>query len=138
LKDGAVNNQLGKAILLLSIHRLCKAFDRVQYFPAYELFMDELRDYRFYAPDMIHPGEQGSSYLWERFSETYFSGETRTIVEEVEKLLKSLSHRPVHPGSPQWQEFIAKTQRTISELSARFPFLDFSREWAMIREQSPS
>ena len=100
-KDGAHGNQLSKAILLLAADRLVQAYDFVSYFPSYEIVMDELRDYRFYAPDMLHISEQGVDYIWERFRDLYFTPEARAVMCEVEKCNKILAHRPAYPDSEE-------------------------------------
>ena len=100
-KDGAHGNQLSKAILLLAADRLVQAYDFVSYFPSYEIVMDELRDYRFYAPDMLHISEQGVDYIWERFRDLYFTPEARAVMREVEKCNKILAHRPAYPDSEE-------------------------------------
>ncbi|MGL5920224.1 MAG: GSCFA domain-containing protein, partial [Bacteroidales bacterium] len=89
-KDGAFENQCSKATLILAVDELCKQFSFCSYFPSYEIFMDELRDYRFYAEDMIYPSAQGIEYVWERFGDTFFSAQTKEDMKEWEKLRKML------------------------------------------------
>lgn len=98
-KDGAHGNQLSKAVLLLAIDELTRLFDFVTYFPSYEIVMDELRDYRFYAEDMLHISPQGLEYIWERFKEIYISPETQTWMTRIDKINKTLLHRPSDPDS---------------------------------------
>lgn len=94
-KDGAHGNQLSKAVLHLALDRLLENFGQVSYFPSYEIVMDELRDYRFYAEDMLHISPQGINYIWEKFSNLYIPKETQEIMKRVDKLNKRLSHRPL-------------------------------------------
>lgn len=94
-KDGAHGNQLSKAVLHLAIDRLMNLFDRVSYFPSYEIVMDELRDYRFYAEDMLHINQQGIDYIWEKFGDLYIGEETREMMKKIDRLNKCLLHRPL-------------------------------------------
>jgi hypothetical protein len=109
-KDGAHGNQLSKAVLLLAADRLCRLFpEQVSYFPAYEIMMDELRDYRFYAEDMLHPSPQAVDYIWERFAESYLSNEAKLILKEWSEIRKALDHKPFHPESEAYKRFIQRT-----------------------------
>jgi hypothetical protein len=124
--DGAESNQLSKSILHYSIHELIALHKDLFYFPAYEIFMDELRDYRFYAVDMLHPSEQGTRYVWDRFAETWLDKQSREIIPELEQVIKSLAHKPVNAESAAHLKFMEKTQKKIEALKTRYPFLDFS------------
>jgi hypothetical protein len=95
-KDGANANQLNKATLLLAINELIKTNPQCYYFPSYEILLDDLRDYRFYAADLIHPNAQAIDYIWEKFSEAYFDKKTMEVNKEQEKKQKALHHRPLH------------------------------------------
>ncbi len=98
-KDGAHGNQVSKASLLLAADRLCSIFhDRCEYFPSYEIMMDELRDYRFYAEDMLHPSDQAVGYIWERFCGFALPDEERQQLAANEKLLRQSGHRPIPRG----------------------------------------
>jgi hypothetical protein len=128
-KDGAHENQLSKSILLLSIDRLMQKFpDSVRYFPAYELIMDDLRDYRFYASDMIHPSETAIEYIWERFRETFFSDETEKILSEWRPLLLALKHRPVNKDLNAYGSFLKKTLSKLLQFQEKYPFISLSNE----------
>lgn len=105
-KDGAVGNQVSKSVLILAIHRLLERFEHLEYFPSYEIVMDELRDYRFYADDMIHIGSQGVDYIWFRFGQTYFSPDLDKTIKEVEKLIKAREHRPFNPDTEEYKQFV--------------------------------
>lgn len=129
LKDGAHGNQLSKAILLLAIDELCDRYPgHVFYFPAYELVLDELRDYRFYADDMTHPSAVAIEYAWERFADTFFSAETRTIVNECRKIQKSLRHRPLEQASGNYMVFLKQLLSKIEELEDTYPNLNLEKE----------
>jgi hypothetical protein len=123
-KDGALENSVSKSILLLAANELQEQFDNVQYFPAYEIMMDELRDYRFYATDMLHPSEVAIDYIWQRFGETYFDETTRKIKKEIDLLTSDLSHRPLFPESPEFIKFSQKTLIKKQELLEKYPFLN--------------
>ncbi len=123
-KDGAHENNLSKSILLLAIEALQMQFPHVDYFPAYEIMMDELRDYRYYASDMLHPSEVAVDYIWKRFSETYFSAETLLIKKELEQLAADLSHRPLHPDSEEFTLFQNNLDKRKSELLEKYSFLE--------------
>lgn len=94
LRDGAHENQLSKASLLLAIDRICSEYGQCDYFPAYEIVLDELRDYRFYAEDMVHPSQQAVDYIWECFCETAIADSDREKIREMEKLHRQSLHRP--------------------------------------------
>jgi hypothetical protein len=110
-KEGAHENQLNKAILLLAVNELIKANHQCYYFPSYEIMMDDLRDYRFYAEDMIHPNQQAIDYIWEQFGQAYFSLETNAVIKEWESIQQALNHRPFHPESKEYREFREKTKK---------------------------
>lgn len=124
LRDGLIENNLSKATLLLAADELTEKLPNVSYFPAYELIMDDLRDYRFFERDMMHPTAQAIDYVWQFFSETYFSEETKTVMREVEKIKAMQAHRPLKgldtEGVKKFQEALALR---ITETEKRFPFL---------------
>jgi len=123
-KDGAHENNISKSILLLAIDELQKQFEQVHYFPAYEIQMDELRDYRFYASDMQHPSDVAVDYIWEKFCQTYFDKPTSKIKKELEQLSADLNHRPLFPDSEEYQKFQANITKKKKELIACYPFLN--------------
>lgn len=115
--DGMHANQLSKAILLMAADILCNRYpDHVAYFPAYEIMMDELRDYRFYADDMLHPSPMAVEYIWQRFSTTYCDKHTRELICEFEKLNRTLAHRPTDAGSTEYQTLKSTTEQRIKQL----------------------
>jgi hypothetical protein len=131
--DGAVNNQLSKSMLHYSIHEILKKHDGTFYFPAYEIFMDELRDYRFYAADMLHPSEQGSSYVWERFCDAWFDESSKKLMAGVTAIIKAVSHRPLHTETTNHKNFQQNILKQIKHLTELYPFLDFSNEIAALQ-----
>lgn len=126
LKDGFVENQWSKAHLITAIQQTINDKQQtINYFPSYEIMMDELRDYRFYAEDMVHPNQVAIDYIWERFSETFISEESRLIMKEVETIQKGLQHRPFNPNSKSHQQFLSKLQDKMSKLQKQFPEIQF-------------
>lgn len=123
-KDGAAANTISKSTLILAAGELENQFDNVHYFPAYEIMMDELRDYRFYASDMIHPSEVAIDYIWQRFSDTFFNKETKQFVQDTEQLTADLAHRPLFPESEDYRKFVQNTEKRKAGLLKKYPFLE--------------
>ena len=118
---GFVASGLSKATLLLATHRLLGLRpDCTTYFPAYELMNDELRDYRFYAPDMLHPSEQAVEYIWQRFADAYLSFSAHTFLKEWQPLQAALSHKPFNPDGAEYKTFLAKTLQNIRALETKY------------------
>jgi lysophospholipase L1-like esterase len=129
LKDGFVENQWSKANLITAIHdklrtEICNLKSAI-YFPSYEIMMDELRDYRFYAEDMIHPSQMAIDYIWERFKETTISETVYATMDVVESIQKSLQHRPFNPNSESHKKFESNLQAKIATLVAQYIFMKF-------------
>ena len=122
-KDGAHENTVSKSTLHLAVDALEKQFDFVHYFPAYEIMMDELRDYRFYASDMLHPSDVAVDYIWQRFGDTYFSSETLNLKKELERLRADLNHRPLHPETEEYRLFQLSVEKKKNGLIQDYPFL---------------
>lgn len=125
LKDGFVENQQSKARLITAVHNFLKEDNQTGYFPSYEIMMDELRDYRFYTEDMIHPNKVAVNYIWKRFSETFFSSDTFLVMEEIETIQKALQHKPFHPESEQHLKFKKKVTLLIETLHKKIPHIQF-------------
>lgn len=121
LRDGLHENNLSKACLLLAANHLQADLDFVHYFPAYEILLDELRDYRFYASDMSHPSPQAIDYIWHCFSKTYFSETSHALCKRVEAVELSLSHRPHHTNTQAYQQFKEGLKNDIISLIAQQP-----------------
>ena len=125
-KDGAINNQRSKAALLLAIAKLQEWDNDVYYFPAYEIFMDELRDYRFYASDMLHPSESAQHYIWEKFIMNFLSEEDLQLLRNVQKIVSSVKHKPFFPNTKTYSNFRQDIIKKIKNLSDKYKFIDFS------------
>lgn len=129
LRDGARENQVSKSILHLAIDELQDRFKKhVRYFPAYEILLDELRDYRFYSEDMVHPSRVSVDYIWERFSDTFFSPETRSLNKEWEGIRKSLEHRALHPNDDSHRHFLENTWSKLKHFKERYPIISCEEE----------
>ena len=127
-KDGMHGNQISKSTLLLAVDELCRRWSDCYYFPSYEIMMDELRDYRFYADDMLHPSPVAVSYLWECFTECYFSKETDRIMKEWEDIRKALAHKPFNAQSETYRKFLTQIVLKIERLKEKFPYFDLQKE----------
>lgn len=119
-KYGFHGSQLSKATLLLAADKLTKEIDNVVYFPAYEIVNDELRDYRFYREDMLHPTDQAVEYIWQRFGETFFSKQTVKFLEEWRPIKAALAHRPFNPEAEEYKKFLEKAKERERELMERY------------------
>lgn len=125
IKDGFIENNISKSHLIAAIHSSNFQLPASSYFPSYEIMMDELRDYRFYAEDMLHPSQMAIDYIWQRFSETTISAESHSIMQEVDNIQKGLAHRPFNPDSASHQEFCKNLIKKINTLASKFPQIQF-------------
>ena len=126
LKDGFVENQVSKAHLIAAIYATTNTKQQtLNYFPSYEIMMDELRDYRFYADDMMHPSPMAIDYIWERFAATQIDASAITTMELVQTIQKGLAHRPFNPNSESHQRFEANLKEKIATLEAQYSFMKF-------------
>lgn len=121
LKDGLHENQLSKAALLLAVDEVCQRFGNAHYFPAYEILLDELRDYRFYKEDMVHPTEQAVRYIWERFADFAINPTEKPAMKAAAELKQMLQHKPVFPESEAYKRFELLKEQKAKELSEQFP-----------------
>lgn len=128
-KYGFHGSQLSKATLLLASQQLLERYpDRVEYFPAYEIVNDELRDYRFYAADMFHPTEQAVDYIWERFSDTYFNQSTTDFIAEWRPLKQALAHKVLDARSNDFMKFKQSSIEKLNSIAEKYPLLDVTNE----------
>ncbi len=114
-KDGIVENQLSKSKLITAIHESILGKENCHYLPVYEILMDDLRDYRFYKEDLIHPNSQAVQYIWEKFGNAYFSYETKVFINENNKIITALNHKTSDEKNPKYQEFLYKINLRIKE-----------------------
>lgn len=115
LKDGFIENQQSKSHLLTAVHQVLKA-ENTSYFPSYEIMMDELRDYRFYKEDMLHPNQTAINYIWEKFTNSFIADSVIPILKEVKAVQKALQHKPFNPKSEKHQLFLKSVEKKIETL----------------------
>jgi GSCFA family len=126
IKDGIIENARSKARCLLMIDQLNAHFeDKTSYFPAYEFIMDDLRDYRYYENDLIHPNAQGIQYIWNKFCDHYFDETTISTMADIESVRQGLAHRPFNPDTNEHIDFVVKLNTQIRQLKAKYSHLQF-------------
>ena len=128
IKDGLIENQRSKSTLIMALQHLVEQHDFVHYFPSYELLLDDLRDYRFYKKDMIHPTEVAIDYIWEFFTQTWFSQKTIGLNKKIKKIRQAMEHRPFQPDSPAYLDFVKKQLQQIQAIETEHDFLSFEKE----------
>lgn len=122
--DGFIENQRLKSVLFVAVHKIIEKFENCFYFPAYEIMMDELRDYRFYANDMIHPSDTAIDYIRQKFTETYIDPASQEIMTEIKKLVQAKNHKTFFHDTPAHKKFLKKNMQKILEMKKIFPFLN--------------
>ncbi|HEX6915579.1 MAG TPA: GSCFA domain-containing protein [Chitinophagaceae bacterium] len=128
LRDGVVDNNRSKARLIEAVHHLVNKFDRLYYFPAYELVIDVLRDYRFYDIDLAHPNYAATQFVLENFSQYCLDETAQVLSEDIRKLVVARNHKPFNRASEQHRQFLDAQLRKTKELQDKYPFLDFGKE----------
>ncbi len=134
-KDGAVNNQLSKSVLFVAIHEIIKKQANSFYFPAYEIMMDDLRDYRFYADDFLHPNKLAVDYIWAKFCDVFIEDKILQISKQIEKINKALNHKVLHPETEAHEKFLKAQIDKIKHLSKQYPELDFTTEIKRLKKE---
>ncbi len=135
LKDTLEINSVSKSILRSACHTITTQFDDVDYFPAYEIMMDDLRDYRFYKSDMIHPTEDAENYIWNKFGERYFDGPILSFLKKWTSIQSALNHKPFHESSNAHQQFLRDTLARLEELK---PMVNVDEEIAELKKRQKS
>lgn len=130
LREGVIENNRSKAVLIQAVHELVHTHPQFYYFPAYELVIDDLRDYRFYAEDLVHPNYQATQYVWEKFTDACMSDETRALIKEIAEINLAYQHKPFNPLTTQHQKFLVSYLMKTKALQEQYPWLDFSAELA--------
>jgi hypothetical protein len=134
-KDGPVGNQISKSTLVLAVSQLVEKFSKnAFYFPSYEIVMDELRDYRFYADDMLHPSDLAIDYIWEKFKNSFIPKDAQMLMNEIERVVQAVNHRPLNVNSIDFKEFINSTLQKIEQIEKRNDGLDFSKEITILKQ----
>jgi hypothetical protein len=128
IRDGVIENNRSKARLIETVHQLVSKFNQTYYFPAYELVIDVLRDYRFYDKDLVHPNYMATQFVMENFMEHYVEPDARLLAEEIRKLQISRKHRPLHPDTDAHRRFLQEQYTKTLQLARLYPFLDFKPE----------
>lgn len=135
LREGLVENNRSKAVLIQAVHEIVDSTENVAYFPSYEYVIDDLRDYRFYAEDLVHPNYAASNYVWEKWVETYMNEKTQGIMKQVAELQLAVQHKPFFAGSTQHKEFlqncIAKSERLLS----LYPYLPLNDQVQFFKQE---
>jgi hypothetical protein len=132
IKDSLELNAVSKSILRLSCHTLSEIYPQVEYFPAYEIVLDDLRDYRFYDRDLLHPSPEAIDYIWHIFGNRYFTKDTSTFVKKWEEITKALTHRPYHPTSAMHQKFLSNLLSQLEELKST---INVDKEISQVKNQ---
>lgn len=125
LKDGFIENTQSKSHLIAAIHQYIDPRQNVNYFPSYEIMMDQLRDYRFYAEDMIHPNQIAIDFIWEQFKKVWIAKKASVIMDQIDDIRKGMQHRPFHPNSEAHQGFLQNLEQKMKDLILQFPHLKF-------------
>jgi len=133
LREGFVENNRSKAVLIQSVHHLTDTRENVFYFPAYELVMDDLRDYRFYAEDMVHPNYAATNYVWEKFVPACIEEDTQMLMKEINIINAARSHKPFHPTSELHKKFLDTHFKKLLELSKAYPYINFNDELTYLK-----
>ncbi len=128
LRDGFVENNRSKSVLINAVHHLVDKFDKLFYFPAYELVIDDLRDYRFYAEDMVHPNYAATNYVWEKFVSTCISDPAQQLMKEINLINAAKNHKPFNPQSKAHLKFMDEHYTKTSSLAERYPYLHLEEE----------
>lgn len=128
LREGMIDNNRSKAVLIQAVHQLVEQTRQTHYFPAYELVIDDLRDYRFYAEDLVHPNYQATQYVWEKFTEASMNEETRSLMKEIAEINLAVQHKPFNPSTIQHRHFLLSYQTKVRLLKEKYPYLDWENE----------
>jgi len=133
LREGLIENNRSKAVLIHAVHELVSQSNQVDYFPAYEYVMDDLRDYRFYAEDLVHPNFAASGYVWDKLVETYMEPKTQTIMKQIAELQLAMNHKPFFIGSVEHQKFLQSCVLKTETLMAAYPALSLQDHLAFFK-----
>jgi hypothetical protein len=135
LREGLIENNRSKAILIHAVHELISGEPNAVYFPAYEYVIDDLRDYRFYAEDLVHPNFAASNYVWDKFVETYMNADTQVIMKQVAELQLAMQHKPFFSGSSEHQKFLQVCIEKTNVLMASYPYLRLQKQLQFFSSQ---
>lgn len=130
LREGVIENNKSKAVLIQTVHHLVEKFDRLYYFPAYELVIDDLRDYRFYAEDLVHPNYHATQYVWEKLVNACMSEDTKNLLKEIDAIRLAAQHKPFNPSTQQHQQFLQTYLNKAIQMEKQYPFISWKEEIA--------
>jgi hypothetical protein len=128
LREGAVENNRSKAVLIQAVHHLVDKFDKLYYFPAYELVIDDLRDYRFYAEDLVHPNYFATQYVWEKLVDACMDEKTKSLMDEIHAINLAFQHKAFNEASEQHKKFLYSSYQKAVKLQEKHPFLHLQKE----------
>ena len=128
LREGVIENNRSKAVLIQAVHQVVEKHEPLYYFPAYELVIDDLRDYRFYAEDLVHPNYQATQYVWEKFTEACMTDETRSLMKEIAEINLAYQHKPFNPDTSQHKKFLKSYFEKTTALKEKHNYLDLENE----------
>jgi len=128
LRDGIVENNRSKARLIEAVHLLTESIPACSYFPAYELVIDVLRDYRFYDIDMAHPNYAATQFVWEQFSNTYFGADMQQLADQLQDIATAFNHRPRFPETSAHENFLKSYREKVERLAKDYPYINFDQE----------
>lgn len=134
LREGVIDNNRSKAVLISAVHHLIEQLPKLYYFPAYELVIDDLRDYRFFAEDLAHPNYAATNYVWDKFCTTYFTKETQDILPQFREIYLAINHKAFNPNSLMHNNFKQNSLNKIANLKTQFPFINFDKEIAYFKQ----
>ena len=135
LREGLVENNRSKAVLIQAVHEIVDSTENTAYFPSYEYVIDDLRDYRFYAEDLVHPNYAASNYVWEKWVETYMNEETQGIMKQVAELQLAMQHKPFFSGSTQHKEFLQNCIVKSERLLSLYPYLSLNDQVQFFKQE---
>lgn len=134
LREGVIDNNRSKAALITAVHYLIEKLPKLHYFPAYELVIDDLRDYRFYAEDLVHPNYHATQYVWEKFVNACMSEDTKKLMEEIATINLAHNHKPFNATSSMHKKFLQTNLDKVKQLQEQYSYLDFSKELEFFAE----
>lgn len=134
-RDGYIQSQRSKAALLLATATLENEIENVHYFPAYEILLDELRDYRFYGRDMVHPSDLAKDYIWDKFTQVFFEEGTTSLMKKIQKIVRASNHKPFQVNTPKHQRFVGQQLLHIQSLVQQYPHINLNTEIAKFQQQ---
>lgn len=135
LRDGFIENNRSKAVLIQAVHHLVDKFDKLYYFPSYELVIDDLRDYRFYAEDMVHPNYQATEYVWQKFLKACVDGSSHNVLAEINTINAARAHKPFQPHSEAHSKFRKKQYDLLQRLKEEYPYINWENDLSFFSDQ---